>query len=220
MQGIPHHLIDIREPEESFSAGDFVQDADALIADMTARGVTPILAGGSHFYFDALVYGLPGAVPNDEQLRERLEAQTNEQLLAEIEKQDPRRANMLDPQNRRRLIRALEVIEKYGHVPERTTDNARYEVDWVVINPDRDELRPRIDARLQQALEGGLINEVRATRERVGDERLTELGLEYSVIGEYLRGERSKDTLLSTLSTRLWHYARRQKAWLRKLQID
>ncbi len=219
MSGIPHHLIDIREPEESYSAGEFVADADRLIEDMISRGVTPILAGGSHFYFDALLYGLPGDVPDDAALRAALEARSSEDLFSEIEKRDPRRANMLDPQNRRRLIRTLEIIEKYGYVPERTHDNARYTVEWIVINPERDELRARIDARLKVALESGLIEEVRATRERVGDERLIELGLEYSVVGEYLRGERDYDSLLPALSSRLWHYARRQKAWLRKLEL-
>ena len=78
-------------------------------------------------------------------------------------------------------------------------------------------MRARIDARLASALERGLVDEVRRVREAVGDTRLNELGLEYKIVGEFLRGERTEASLLPTLSAKLWQYARRQKAWLRKL---
>lgn len=216
MQGVPHHLIDIREPEDVYNAGDFVTDASTLITDIHARGKMPILAGGTHFYIDALLYGLP-ATPGDSILRTQLEALPSEELFAQILALDPRRAADLDPSNRRRLVRALEIITLYGPVPERERTNPKYDVEWVIIDPPKEELRPRIEARLKQALERGLIDEVRRTRERVGDARLNELGLEYRIIGEYLRGERTEDSLLSALSIKLWHYAREQKKWLRKL---
>ena len=88
-----------------------------------------------------------------------------------------------------------------------------------MIDPPREELRARIDARLKQALGRGLIDEVRHVRQAVGDARLNELGLEYKIVGEFLRGERTETSLLPTLSAKLWHYARRQKAWLRKLEV-
>lgn len=217
MQGIPHYLIDIRDPEESYNAGDFVKDAAALIEDMHARSKTPILAGGTHFYIDALLYGLP-ETPGDLTLRTQLEALPSEELFAQILALDPRRAAQLDPSNRRRLVRALEIITLYGPVPERERTDPKYDVEWEIIDPPKEELRPRIEARLAQALERGLIDEVRRTRERVGDARLNELGLEYRIVGEYLRGERTEDSLLSALSIKLWHYAREQKKWLRKLE--
>lgn len=217
MQGIPHHLIDIRDPKETYSAGDFVADAERLIDDIVSRGKVPILAGGTHFYFDALLYGLPAGTERDEVLRTELEKLTNEELMHRIRAKDPRRAARLDPENRRRLIRALEIIAEHGTVPERVATRPRYTVEWVILNPERDELRARLRKRLIEALDNGLIEEVERVRAYVGDERLNELGLEYKVIGEYLRGERSYDSLLPTLSSRLWHYARRQKAWLRKL---
>ena len=230
MGGIPHHLIDIREPRESYSAGDFVADAVRLIGEITARGKLPILAGGTHFYFDALLRGLPEDTPPDTRLREELEALTNEDLFAKIREADPRRARELDPQNRRRLIRALEIIAVHDSVPLRSAlrhavstsvvDTACLQVEWIVINPPREELRERIDARLEGALERGLVEEVHRVREQVGDERLNEFGLEYRIVGEYLRGERSEESLLPALSAKLWQYARRQKAWLRKLRVS
>lgn len=218
MEGIPHHLIDIREPEEQYSAGDFVTDASALITNILSRGKTPILAGGTHFYFDALLYGLPAGARNDD-LRSELEKYTVEELYKQVQATDPRRAARLDPHNKRRIIRSLEIIAEYGQVPERTIQEAAYDVTWHILNPERDILRARIRKRLLETLDKGLIEEVKRTRERVGDDRLNELGLEYNVIGEYLRAERDYESLVPTLSSRLWHYARHQKQWLRRLSL-
>jgi tRNA dimethylallyltransferase len=254
MRGVPHHLIDIRDPQEKYSAGDFVTDATRLIADISARGKVPILAGGTHFYFDALINGLTTGVDANPALREELEKLPDEELAARVAERDPRRASELDPKNRRRLIRALEIINSLGFVPPRSksyqgeslviphdlTDPAEvrlpqqlrksdFRVEWIVIDPPREELRARIDTRLQSALERGLIDEVRHVRELVGDARLDELGLEYRIIGEYLREQDLEvglpsgsptSKLLPTLSAKLWQYARRQKAWLRKLSDE
>lgn len=217
MQGIPHHLIDIRDPRDTYSAGDFVHDAEQLIQDIRARGKTPILAGGTHFYFDALLYGLPEGTPKDEALRARLESRSEADLMQEVLERDPRRAERIDPLNKRRLIRALEIIEAQGLVPVRDRDRPRHAVSWVVLDTERDELRARIRTRLEDAFSRGLIEEVARVRAYVGDERLNELGLEYRVIGEYLRHERTYDSLLPSLSAKLWHYARHQKAWLKRL---
>jgi tRNA dimethylallyltransferase len=244
MMGIPHHLIDIREPSEPYSAGDFVEDATRLITEIIGRGKMPILAGGTHFYFDALLHGLP-QTPMDASLREELEKLSTEELASEVEKKDPDRFAQLDPLNRRRLIRALEIIATHGKVPARIAREFPYEVEWVIIDPPSEELRVRIEARIAAALARGLIEEVRRVRAVLGDERLNELGLEYRIIGEYLRdnkingkdqldkllaeNERASGSLVSTpstltlqakLSSKLWDYARRQKAWLRKLATD
>ncbi|MDP1689837.1 MAG: tRNA (adenosine(37)-N6)-dimethylallyltransferase MiaA [bacterium] len=236
MRGVPHHLIDIREPNESYSAGDFVVDATRLIKEITERGKLPILVGGTHFYFNALLAGLPTGVDANPALRKELETLPSEELFARIRERDPRRAADLDPQNRRRLIRALEIIDSLGTVPPRNSREVRLhyqvvksdfptmQVEWIVIDPPRTELRAQIDARLAIALEHGLVDEVRRVREQVGDARLNELGLEYKIVGEFLNlgvsplswGETPK-LLLQTLSAKLWQYARRQKAWLRKL---
>lgn len=217
MDGVPHHLIDVCDPKDTYSAGDFVRDTERLIAEIRSRGKTPILAGGTHFYFDALLYGLPADTPQNPALREELEMRSTESLMEEVRSRDPRRAERLDPSNKRRIMRALEIIEAHGHVPEREPSEPRYAVAWTILNPERDELRERIEKRLERALENGLIAETERVREYVGDARLNELGLEYRIVGEYLRGERSEDSLLPALSTKVWHYARHQKAWLRKL---
>lgn len=217
--GIPHHLIDIREPEEFYSAGDFVKDAARLISDIQSRGKVPVLAGGTHFYFDALLFGLPDE-PIDPELRASLSGKSANELFAELQKLDPRRAAQVDPANPRRLIRAIEIASKRGAVPERVREEPAYDVEWYIIDLPKEELRARIDERLAQAMKRGLIEEVERTRMRLGaeaDARLNELGLEYRIIGQYLRGERTEDSLLPALSSALWRYARQQKAWLRRL---
>lgn len=218
--GIPHHLIDILDASESYSAADFVRDAQRLVQDIEGRGKRPILAGGTHFYFEALLYGLPETSAPDQEQRTLLETLSTEELVRQLKEQDPRRADRIDLQNRRRLIRALEIVAEHGHVPERDTSTALFPVEWIVLNPERDVLRERILARLVDAFARGLVDEVGRVRAIVGDVRLNELGLEYRIIGEFLRGERDEDSLLPTLHSRLWHYARHQKAWLRKLDVS
>lgn len=246
MRGVPHHLINIREPHETYSAGDFVADATRLIKDISLRGKLPILVGGTHFYFDALIRGLPTGVAPNYQLRAELEQLSTIRLFARIREQDPCRASELDPKNRRRLIRALEIIESFGVVPPRDIVQVRpaqklcrsdLHIEWIIMDLPREELRARIDARLEHALSQGLIDEVRRVRKIVGDARLNELGLEYRVVDEFLRNEdleasppsenslggeasKSEALLLPTLSAKLWQYARRQKAWLRKLHAE
>ena len=218
MQGIPHHLIDIRDPKDAYSAGDFVEDATRLIDDIHSRGKLPILAGGTHFYFDALLNGLPPETPPDVVFRQELETFTNKELFARIEEIDPERAKDLDPENRRRLIRALEIVNVHGHVPRRVTKSQAYEVEWVVVNPERDVLYERMETRLKEALERGLVEEVTRVRDYVGDARLNELGLEYRIVGEYLRSELTEEELFPKLLSKLSQYTRRQRAWMRKLE--
>ncbi len=240
MRGIPHHLIDIRDARENYSAGDFVTDATRLIKEISGRGKFPILVGGTHFYFDALLRGLPSGINENQELRAALETYSTEELYLRVRETDTRRAAELDPKNRRRLIRALEIIDSLGHVPPRPENTppfgtrlnlVEYEVEWIVVDPEREELRAKIDARLASAIARGLIDEVRKVRERVGDQRLNELGLEYRVIGEFLRlnvnlavsppsQNRTEAALVPTLSAKLWQYARRQSAWLRKLRRE
>lgn len=217
-RGIPHHLIDIRSANEPYSAGDFVQDAVRLIADIASKGKLPILAGGTHFYFDALLRGLPAGIDANPALRERLETYATHELHEMLRIADPRRAEELDPENRRRIIRALEIVDVMGTVPKRSSYLAPYVNEWIIIDPPAEELRARIDLRLKHALARGLVDEVARVGHEVGDRRLDELGLEYKIVGEFLRGKRPETTLMESLSAKLWQYARRQKAWLRKLQ--
>jgi tRNA dimethylallyltransferase len=221
MRGVPHHLIDIRDARESYSAGDFVIDATRLIEEISARGKLPILVGGTHFYLDALLRGLPAQVDANPELRAELGALQTEELFARIGEQDPRRAAELDPKNRRRLIRALEIVAARGNVPARArAARGDYQVEWIILDPSPELLRKRLDEREASKFPRGLIDEVRRVRTEVGDTRLDEFGLEYKIVGEFLRDERTEESLLPALSAKLWQYARRQRAWVRKLSNE
>lgn len=225
MRGVPHHLIDIREPEETYSAGEFVEDATRVINEISSRGKLSILAGGTHFYFDALLNGIPQSGAPNPELRAELEKLTPEELFAKLEAIDPRRAERIDPKNSRRLVRALELAVQYGTVPERPQEESLYNVEWIIIDPPKEELRKRIDEREALKFPRGLIEEVRQIRNRLiislgeekADIRLDEFGIEYRLVSEYLRGERDESSLLTAMRSKLWHYARHQKAWVRKL---
>lgn len=219
MMGVPHHLIDIRDPLESYSARDFIDDALRLVDDIYARGKVPIFVGGTHFYFYSFFNGLPKNTPPNPKLRAELEMFSNKELFERVGEADARCAKTIDPQNKRRLIRALEIINALGSVPEphTTRRTVEYTPEWLVMSISDDMLRTNINTRLRRALAAGLIDETRHIRKYVGDNRLNEFGLEYRIIGEFLRNERTEDSIFPTLSAKLWQYARHQKAWLRKL---
>jgi tRNA dimethylallyltransferase len=216
MGQIPHHLIDIRDPEQRYNANDFSNDASRLISEIRSRGKMPILAGGTHFYFDALLYGLPDA-GHDPDLRAHLEELPTAELNRLLREADAERAEAVDPHNRRRIIRSIEIASQQGRVPERKRLEPRYETEWIVVDHPKEVLRERIDTRLAAAFERGLVEEVRRTLECVGHERLNELGLEYRIVGEFLAGERDEASLLPALSSKLWRFARGQKRWISRL---
>lgn len=222
MQGIPHHLLDVVETDTVYTAADFKQDAREAIEDIVSRNKLPIVAGGTFFYIDTLLdrVSTPEVSP-DPKLREELDTLPTETLFATLERLDARRAQTIDPHNRRRLIRALEIIAALGYVPDpndapEITD-APYDTLFLGIDIDRDVLRTRIRDRAQSALSRGLIEETRELLTAgVSRERLSEIGLEYAVVMEYLDGNLTDDELIQKLEEKNWQYAKRQLTWLRQ----
>jgi len=217
MDGVAHHMIDIVNPEDSFSVQEFQTMAQDTIKDILSRNKLPILAGGSGQYMDAVLYDSQfPVVPANEQLREDLEDVPATALFKILQTQDPARAETIDPNNKRRLIRALEIIEVLGKVPEQTKGELLYNTLYLGITVSRDEIREKITARLSETLEKGLIDEVKELREKVDDKRLDEFGLEYRVIREYLDEIIKKEDLQEKLISELMGYAKRQMTWFKK----
>jgi len=217
MDGIAHHMIDIVNPEDSFSVQEFQTMAQDTIKDILSRNKLPILAGGSGQYMDAVLYDSQfPVVPANEQLREDLEDVPTTALFKILQTQDPARAETIDPSNKRRLIRALEIIEVLGKVPEQTKGELLYNTLYLGIAVSRDEIREKITARLSETLEKGLIDEVKELREKVDDRRLDEFGLEYRVIREHLDEIIKKEDLQEKLISELMGYAKRQMTWFKK----
>jgi tRNA dimethylallyltransferase len=218
MASIPHHLIDIVDPDTIYSASDFVRDADGAINDISTRNKLPIVAGGTLFYVDSLLGNFSLAeVPPNRALRTDLEQRTNEDLYAELLEKDPAFAAQIDRSNPRRLVRALEIIDAKGSVPD-CVPKERYDALIIGIDVDRDTLRTRITQRLEETLSKGLIEETKKLLlSGVSRERLNEIGLEYRIVLEYLDGFLTEETLKEKLINKVWQYAKRQRTWLKRM---
>ncbi len=217
MQGVPHHLIGILPITEVYSASDFKRDADTLIGEIRERGNVPVVAGGTYFYLEALLWEhtLPD-VPADAHVRAELEQRTNQELYDELVECDARRAAALHPNDRVRLIRALEILEVLPAVPERLRGHQRHDVKWVLLTPEREELRDRITTRVWVRLDA-MIEEIRSSREHMDADTTQRLGYEFTRTLEHLKGELSREELAHALIARDWQYAKRQNSWARRI---
>jgi tRNA dimethylallyltransferase len=219
MDIVPHHLIDIVDVKDVYTAADFKKDAEKAIAEITARGNLPIIAGGTFFYIDTLLGKMGAApVPPNPELRAVLETRSTEELFAELTKKDVRRAESIDPHNRRRLIRALEIIDTLASVPIATIPiDCPYDALIIGLDVDPVELRRKLRARAEQALSKGLIEETKnLLAQGVSKDRLLEIGHEYRLVLAYLDGEITNDELIQKCEEKNWQYAKRQKMWLKR----
>jgi tRNA dimethylallyltransferase len=221
--GIRHHLISVTSPQEEYNISHFLRDARLLIADIHARGKQPLICGGTHFWIQALLEEsvLPAVAPNPT-LRAELSRHTPAELFALLQKQDPKRAQSIDPQNPLRLIRALEIISVLGRVPaleEKLKPSQHEPATILVLNPPKEILRERIRTRLTSRLEAGMLEEVTTLHAAgVSWERLESFGLEYRFMAQLLQGKRDEKTLPIELEHAIWHYARRQLSFLRRFE--
>jgi tRNA dimethylallyltransferase len=223
----PHRLIDIRDPAEPYSAAEFRHDALAAMADITQQGRVPLLVGGTFLYFRALQYGLSDMPAADPEVRARLEAEQRAQgldyLYRRLQQVDPSAAARLHPSDPQRIQRALEVYEVTGrpisewHAQGRGEQLPYRVLKLALIPSDRESLHRGIERRLQQMLDAGFEDEVRALADR-GDlnpelPALRAVGYRQMwacLSGELDRGEVSEKILVATRQ-----YARRQLTWLR-----
>ncbi|MBR2048206.1 MAG: tRNA (adenosine(37)-N6)-dimethylallyltransferase MiaA [Oscillospiraceae bacterium] len=226
MQGIPHHMIDIIEPDEAFSVGRYVELADPIVRDILARGKRVILAGGTGLYVDALIRGGEFAPIPSTGCRERLEARAADQgieaLMAELAAIDPE-ALQRSQGNPRRIIRALEVFQETGetitaHDLRTRSVPPKYDPLWIGLDfESRQELYDRIDLRVELMVKNGLLEEI---REILG-EGIPESATAMQAIGykEFVNAMAGRDTLenaIAQVQQASRRYAKRQLTWFRK----
>ncbi len=218
MQGIKHHLIDIADLSRAYTGADFVHDANLAISDIVGRGKLPIIAGGTFFYIELLKGTSRSApVPPNPALRLELEKLTTEDLWQKLFILDPKRAEVIDPHNRHRLIRSLEIIDALGLVPK--FEKVESNFDWLTIGIqiEKSLLRERISLRLTERLDKGMVEEVdNLLKAGVSSERLIGLGLEYRYITEYLQGKITSEEMKKLLITKIGQFAKRQYTWLKR----
>ena len=221
---VPHHLIDVADPGEPFSAHRFSGMARATICDIETRGACPVVVGGTGFYIKALLTASPlGATPPDPELRRRLthevEADGPEPLIRRLREIAPDRAAAIDFNNPRRLIRALEIAEAQCHEtapesqPATNTPIAAY-VLGLQVEPKI--LADRIAQRTASMFENGLLDEARWLRDRGFDRNLPALsGVGYAEALAHLDGRLTLPEAIERTTTRTRQYARRQRTWFR-----
>lgn len=217
MQGVPHHLLDVADPHEVYTVHDFVRDGRTAIADILSRGKLPIIVGGTFFYIDALLgTATMPEVPPNAKLREALENHSTEELFEILKEKDSERAETIDPHNRRRLIRAIEIASVIGRVPL-THAVTLYDALKIGIRIEKDALLKNIHTRLIERLDAGMVEEVVTLHKNgLSYERMTEIGIEYAYIAKYLQHMITEDELCSLIETKSWQYAKRQMTWLKR----
>jgi tRNA dimethylallyltransferase len=223
MKGVPHHLLDVADPKDTFTVVEYVELARKAIEEIISRGKTPILVGGTGFYIHALIDGitLPEVPPNEE-LREELKNKSSEELFSTLQKLDPKRAESIDPKNSRRLIRAIEISTELGEVPAVKSNPLPYPVKWIGTEVKPETLKGRIHVRLMKRLNNGMIEEAQKLhQEGLAYGRMEELGLEYRYLAYYLQGKMTLDEMIAKLETEIWRYSRRQLTWFKRdLRIE
>ncbi len=218
MEGIPHHLLDVADPKRQYSVARYTKDAQATIQKIITRGHIPVICGGTGFYVDALLLEtqIPEVKPN-QTLRKRLGKLSTDTLFSMLKKKDPARAKTIDPHNKVRLIRALEIVEALGKVPEMQKAEGPYDVLWIGLALKSEKLKKKIHDRLLSRMKRGMVSEAkRLHTQGLSWKRMEELGLEYRYLGRYVQGKISKKELLIELEKEIWHYVKRQMTWFKR----
>ncbi|MFH1142889.1 MAG: tRNA (adenosine(37)-N6)-dimethylallyltransferase MiaA [Candidatus Uhrbacteria bacterium] len=219
IQGIPHHGIDIVDPDQEMSAAEFKIYAEQKIQEITDRGHLPILAGGTGFWAQAIVDNLQiPAVAPDPELRAKLQERDVESLFSEYQKLDPAGAETIDRHNKLRLIRALEVCIKTGRPfsEQQSKGDPKYDVLQLGIETNRSELYTRIDQRVDQMIDEGLVDEVRGLQDKYGCEALAMTGIGYRQICQHLSGSVTLKDSIEQIKQDTRNYAKRQMSWFRR----
>lgn len=218
-EGIPHHVIDVVEPEINYTVANFYDDATKAINEIHERGKLPIIAGGTGLYFRILLEGfdLPRVEPNQE-LREELSNLELADLVGILRKLDEKTLeNMVTPE-KRKVIRAIEVCKGLGQPLSEVVcqKEVPYNVQWIGINIPREEIYERVNKRVDVMLEQGLIDETKALLAKHGRIPNFVKTIGYQEILQYLDGEITLDRAIELIKQHSRNYAKRQLTWFRR----
>ena len=214
MYGVRHHLLDVANPKKQFTVSDYKRLASLSLRYIGTTNKLAIIVGGTGFYIDALtgVASFPDVPPN-KKLREKLGRKSATKLFKILEKKDPDRTRTIDPNNKVRLIRALEIIDAIGKVPHLKSKSSN---NFIYIGLKPDNLDERIYKRLLKKLEPMIREGRRLHRQGLSYRRMHELGLEYRYIVMYLQDKISKKKMVDKLNIASRQYAKRQMTWFKR----
>jgi len=229
MKGIPHHMIDILDPDESYSVALYKRDAEKCIRDILSRGKLRIIAGGTGLYINSLIYNIKfSETVTDEEFRKKMQriAETEGPMVLHemLRKVDPESAEKIHYNNVKRVIRALEVYEYTKkpisqHQKESRIEPPEFRYLVFILSMDREKLYDRINRRVDKMIENGLVDEVRRLLEKGYKPGSTALqGLGYKEIIRYLNSEIPFEEAVRILKRDTRHYAKRQITWFRAIK--
>lgn len=227
MQGVPHYLVDVLEPDEEFHVVRFQQMAKQAMQEIYDKGKVPIVVGGTGFYIQALLYDIDFTESNEDNIyRSQLEQIAKEQgaqqlhdLLREV---DPESADAIHANNVKRVIRALEFYKQTGEKISQHNETERakespYDFCYFVLTDQRQHLYDRIDQRVDQMLQEGLVAEVEALKNKGYTKDMVSMqGLGYKEVLDYLNGECTLEEAVYVLKRDTRHFAKRQLTWFRR----
>lgn len=219
-QGIEHYMIDIVEPSFDYSAGLYIEEAKSCIENILAKGKTPIVVGGTGLYFNMLFenYQLPH-IEADKMLREKLQNYNFDELYEMLVRLDANAVNAhIEKNDKKKVIRAIEIVKCTGLPLEEARSKAQcqYDVEWIGLNFDREELYDRINKRVDIMVEEGLIEETRALLEKFGRIQNITDTIGYREIIKYFDEEYSLNEAIVKIKQNSRNYAKRQLTWFRK----
>lgn len=227
MEGIPHHLIDVLDPKDSFDVVTFQTMAKKALDEIYAKGKIPIVVGGTGFYIQALLYDIDFS-ENDgddayrKELTELLEKNGADYLYEMLRKVDPASCEIIHKNNHKRVIRALEFYHQTGqpiseHNEEQSQRNSPYNFLYFVLNDDRQKLYDRIELRIDKMVDDGLLDEVKQLKENGCKRGMVSMeGLGYKEILDYLDGKCTLEDALYILKRDTRHFAKRQITWFKR----
>ena len=226
MKGIPHYLLDVASPKRRFTVVQYRKLALKAINKIFKKAHVPFLCGGTGFYIQAVVDGIIiPEVPPDRKLRKELERKTVNELFNQLKKIDPQRAKTIEPKNKRRLIRALEIVKKIGPVPILKKKPLPYPVLMIGIKKERQELKKLIKKRLFKWLKQGFLKEILKLRKfGLSWEKIEDFGIHYRVVAQYLQnktlqqaqGKLSYKKMIENSLRELQNYTKRQMTWFKR----
>ena len=213
---VTHHLVDAIEIDEAFDAAKFVELTSAAIKKIAQ----PIFCGGTGLYFHAWLEGLGASPGGDPNVRAELEGIETEELLQELQRKDPETHAKIDAKNRRRIVRAVEVIRLTGRPfsAQQAAWRGKAPENFFVLSRDREDLRKRINARVEAMFKAGLVAETCSLRSALEGNAVARQALGYRQVIEHLQGERDLPDTVTRVKSRTWQFARRQMTWFRKIE--
>ena len=215
-EGIPHHLLDIKELEEDYSVYDFQKDVRKKIQEIHQRGKMPILVGGTGFYIKAALYDYQF---DHEEVKENYEDYTTEELYQQLLQEDPQ--TEIHPHNRKRIERALTYIKNH-HQPyseKEKTETCLYDVTWIGLTTDRETLYNRINKRVDVMLQNGLLEEAKMIYSTGIRSKAVMTPIGYKELFPYFDGDSSLEECIDKIKQHSRNYAKRQYTWFRN-QMD